>query len=271
MTADDSSSPLSRRHLLTAAGTTTVLGLAGCVSTKRPKQIDESRFVSPDISPSGRWEKQEESIRIPLTIKGVPVGIYGAGSIYADTELNLDILPDEFDQPLVVFFAVQLNVFNERLVGNWFYGEITPKRTIKNAGAEIKEELRNTYAIESPERASSLTPMPDRSTAHRELRGIYPIEKLQDVTLPDGTVSTLQLTGNIPVRVFYGCWKSPSSEDLLLVGGAYPEDNEITLAGPVTGEYGEGIDATVDVTASFEPEALRSEIIDELSNVNFRT
>jgi hypothetical protein len=248
-----------------------VLSLAGCVSTKRPKQINESRFVSPDISPTGRWEKQEDPIRIPLTIKKVPVGIYAAGSVYADTELDLDILPTEFDQPLVVFFAAQLNVFKEGLGGDLFYGQITPKRAIENAGAEIKDELRNTYAIESLDRASSLTPMPDRSTTHRELRGVYPVEKTQDVTLPDGTVSTVQLTGNIPVRVFYGCWKSPSSEDLLLVGGAYPENNEITLTGPVTGEYGEGIDATVDVTVSFEPEALRSEIIDELSNVNFRT
>lgn len=271
MTSDDSSSHLSRRRLLITAGTTAMLGIAGCVSTKRPKQINEGRFVSPDISPTGRWEKQEDPIRIPLTIKKVPVGIYAAGSVYADTELDLDILPTEFDQPLVVFFAAQLNVFNEGLGGDLFYGQITPKQAIENAGAEIKKELRNTYAIESLERASSLTPMPDRARAHRELRGVYPIEKSQDVTLSDGTVSTVLLSGSIPVRVFYGCWKSPSSEDLLLVGGAYPEDNEITLAGPVTGERGEGIDATIDVTFSFEPEALRSEIIDELSNVSFRT
>lgn len=263
----------SRRKLLAAGGSVAALSLAGCAETKRPKSIDESQYKEPTISLPSRWQ-QEDKIRIPLTVKDVPLSLYTAGQIYTDpvpTSRVSSILPFELDVPLVALFACRVNVINSGIGGDFLYGIANPKRTVKKSEPKLRAILSNKYGISNFKNTESLVSKPEQAKAHREIIGEYQAPPYpQIIELPDGRKEKVEITGNVPVRVFFSSWPVPNSEDLILVGGAYPDTGNITDRNSITGEFGTGIDAEISIDLGINPSHVRQRIVDHLNTVSAR-
>jgi hypothetical protein len=239
---------------------------AGC-SSSRPNNVDQNRYQKPEIPITDRWIKRED-IRIPQKI--VTLGAYTAGEIYTDTKLGeyLDIVPGGIEQPLAAFFAAQVNLFQANIGGDLLYGIANSQRVLNRAEPRIRRRLRQQFNLENLDVNSSSGPKPNRSTAHRELTGSFPINRTEEVTLDNGSTEQVMLSGAVPVRILSSCWRIPDSEDLLLVGGAYPESSQIVLKGPLTSAQGIGIDVTVTINLGFNPREIRARILERSADVS---
>lgn len=267
----DESSRISRRNVLGGLGLGAAAALSGCIAMKTPDQIEPEKYIDPEITLPSQWKKLGE-IKDPRTVKDLPLSVYTSGEIYSNTPLTKrvsGVLPNRLSVPLVSLFACHINVFQTGPLGNWLFGQATPKRVINSAENTVKQVLSDDYQIRNFNEVKASDLQPEKATAHRELTGYYQIDSApQEVELPSGKTETIKIQGSVPIRVFYSSWSLEGSEDLMLVGGAYPEVRNIKSPATITDELNKGIDVIINVDLGFDPHDARSQIVNELDSLS---
>lgn len=258
----------TRRQFLTAVGAASTVGLTGCLSPSKPEQVNPKQFRWPKVNALTGWEESRE-IRKPQTLAAGTIGIYTAGSVYTNTRLkqSIKLLPQSIDQPLAAYFAAQIHLFENSFPGGLALGFISSERIQSQANAEIKSLLKNQFDLDSLREVPSFGSSIERATNSQALRSEYEVTVTETVALPDGTSKTVGLSGELPIRIFYGLWKDSKTGDFLLSGGAYPSTSRIELNGSVTGGRSKGIDATVDVDLGFDPSKIQEQIITAIKRI----
>lgn len=256
---------ISRRRILAGIGSVAITSSAGCTA-KTVKNPPKDQFKNPSISIGEEWKKLDE---IRSARRFLHTGISTSGAIYSNQRLksSLNIIPGELDMPVAACFAAQVNLYQRGWGGDLGYGALDPERVLNSASIQIKRKLKNQFGLQEVTTAKSNHEITENVEVQREFRGQVYFSREKSVNLNDGTSKKVTLTGNLPVRIIVGVWRISDSEDMLLVGGAYPESNLVILSGSVTSDSGKGIDAEVVVDLDFSSREIWRSIRKVLSDV----